>query len=75
MSYDFAGALQLTEGSCKAPIQSLKSNGFNCGVALFGETVFTIVPTTKTREVKDCLTGLKGSLTVCNIASTGARVL
>src|ERR687886_2111608 len=75
MSYDFAGALQLTEGSCKVPIQSLKSNGFNCGVALFGETVFTIVPTTKTREVKDCLTGLKGSLTVCNIASTGARVL
>jgi pantoate kinase len=75
MSYDFAGALELTEGSCKVPIQGLKSNGFNCGVALFGETVFTIVPTTKIREVKDCLKGLKGNLTVCNIANTGARVL
>lgn len=73
MSYCFAHHLGLTEGRCKLPIQSLRSRGFSCGVALFGETLFTIVQSDHVEEAKECLKGFKGSLIVCNIDNTGAR--
>src|SRR5919205_2076531 len=62
MSYCFAHHLGLTEGRCKLPIQSLRSRGFSCGVALFGETLFTIVQSDHVEEAKECLKGFKGSL-------------
>ena len=73
MSYCFAHHLGLTEGRCKLPIQSLKSRGFRCGVALFGETLFTIVQSDHVEEAKECLKSFKGSLIVCNIDNAGAR--
>jgi pantoate kinase len=73
MSYYFAHHLGLTEGRCKLPIQRLRSQGFECGVALFGETLFTIVQSNRVNEVKECLRGFKGDLIVCNIDNTGAR--
>jgi pantoate kinase len=73
MSYCFAHHLGLTEGRCKLPIQSLRSRGFSCGVALFGETLFTIVQSDHVEEAKECLKGFKGSLIVCNIDNAGAR--
>jgi pantoate kinase len=75
MSYEFSYNLGLTEGKCKSPIQSLKSRGFDCGVALFGETVFTLVPSKQTKEAKECLKGFGGTLIVCNIDNEGARAL
>ena len=74
MSYCFAHHLGLTEGRCKLPIQSLRSRGFGCGVALFGETLFTIVQSDHVEEAKECLKGFKGSLIVCNIDNAGARM-
>jgi pantoate kinase len=73
MSYYFAHHLGLTEGRCKLPIQSLRSRGFGCGVALFGETLFTIVQSDHVEEAKECLKSFKGSLIVCNIDNAGAR--
>ena len=73
MSYCFAHHLGLTEGRCKLPIQSLRSRGFRCGVALFGETLFTIVQSDHVEEAKECLKSFKGSLIVCNIDNAGAR--
>jgi pantoate kinase len=75
MSYIFAHKLGLTEGRCKMPLQQLKSKGIEAGVALFGETIFTIVPLDKVNYVKRCLSDFKGILIVCNIDNTGARVL
>jgi hypothetical protein len=42
-------------------------------VALFGETLFTIVQSDHVEEAKECLKGFKGSLIVCNIDNAGAR--
>lgn len=75
MSYEFAYNLGLTGGKCKSPIQSLKSRGFYCGVALFGETVFTVVPSKQAKEAKECLKGYGGTLIVCSIDNEGARLL
>jgi pantoate kinase len=75
MSSKFAEALNLTEGRCKAPIAALKARGFESSVALFGQTVFTIVPQVNANEVTDTLSEFGGRLIVCNIDSAGARVL
>jgi pantoate kinase len=75
MSYHFAHYLGLTEFRCKEPLESLKSHGIEAGVALFGETVFTIVPVDKLNYVKQYLKTFEGTLIVCNIDNTGARVL
>ena len=75
MSYEFAYHLGLTEGRCKLPIQSLKSQGFECGIALFGETLFTIVSNHQIEEAEECLQNFQGSLIVCDIDDAGARIL
>jgi pantoate kinase len=75
MSRKFAETLNLTEGRCKAPIEALKAKGFESSVALFGQTVFTIVSQASSNEVTDTLREFGGTLIVCNIDSAGARVL
>jgi len=75
MSREFAETLGLTEGRCKAPIEALRAIGLDASVALFGQTVFTLVPQDRAREARDALKGFGGTLLVCNIDSNGARVL
>src|SRR5919109_3598589 len=75
MSRKFAETLNLTEGRCKAPIAALKAKGFESSVALFGQTVFTIVSQASANEVTDALREFDSTLIVCNIDSAGARVL
>jgi pantoate kinase len=75
MSYCFANHLGLTEGRCKLPIQRLKSQGFDSGIALFGETLFTLVPSDQIEEAKECLESFRGNLLICNIDNVGARML
>ena len=75
MSNEFAGTLGLTEGRCKAPIAALKAKGIESSVALFGQTVFTLVPQARAKEARDALKGFGGTLFVCNIDRSGARVL
>lgn len=75
MSRKFAETLGLTDGVCKAPIDSLHAKGFNASVALFGETVFTLVPRQESDDALEVLDGFGGTLFACNIDSNGARVL
>jgi pantoate kinase len=75
MSYEFAETLSLTDGICKAPIASLKAIGMQAGVAMFGHTVFTLVPRSLAKEARDALKGFGGTLFVCNLDPHGARVL
>jgi pantoate kinase len=75
MSEEFAETLGLREGRCKEPIAALKAKGIRSSVALFGQTVFTLVPQARAKEAKDALKGFGGKLFVCNIDGRGARVL
>jgi pantoate kinase len=75
MSYQFADNLGLTQCRCKEPLKILKSHGIEAGVALFGETIFTIVPLDRVNYAKQCLKSFEGTLIVSNIDNTGARVL
>ena len=75
MSQRFAEVLNLTEGRCKGPIAALKTRGIESSVALFGQTIFTIVSEERVTEAAGALTGFGGTLIVCNIDMTGARVL
>ena len=75
MSREFAETLGLTEGRCKEPIAALRARGIESSVALFGQTVFTLVPQARAKEARDSLRGFGGTLLVCNIDNNGARVL
>ena len=75
MSRDFAETIGLTKGICKGPIDALRAKGFDASVALFGETVFTLVPRARSKEARDALKGFGGTVFACRINSGGARVL
>lgn len=75
MSREFAETLGLTGGRCSAPMTALRSIGIESSVALFGQTVFTLVPQARAEEARDVLEGFGGTLLLCGIDSDGARVL
>jgi pantoate kinase len=75
MSREFAETIGLTSGVCKEPINALHASGFEASVALFGETVFTLVPRSRSKEARDALKRFGGMLFACRINSGGARVL
>lgn len=75
MSFEFASTLGLVEGRCAGPVRALKDAGFGCGVALFGQTVFTIVPEGRAGEAAEVLQKFDGTLLVCKIDGRGARVV
>lgn len=75
MSHGFAEMLNLTEGRCKGPIAALKRKGIKSSVALFGQTVFTLVSEETASEAADALRQFGGTLIVCNIDTAGARML
>ena len=75
MSYRFAEMLSLTEGRCKGPIAALKKRGIEPSVALFGQTVFTVVSEERAAETAGALKEFGCTLIVCNIDVTGARML
>ncbi len=75
MSYEFADMLGLTDGKTRSPVRALRAKGFEASVALFGETVFTLVPKDRANEAAEVLSGFGGTLLVCNIDDRGARLL
>lgn len=75
ISYDFSNSIQFIDNRCRLGMKRLRSAGFGCGVALFGETIFTLVPCELAREAKQCLKNLSGTLIECDINTAGAMVL
>lgn len=74
-SFGYANDLGLTNGICRGPIKALKSQGIKCSVALFGETVFTIVPLERAKEARLCLNQFEGIFIEAAIDSMGARLM
>lgn len=74
-SFGLASAWGLANGICKGPIRALKSEGFKCSIALFGETVFTIIRRDKAKEVRSCLSKFEGAIIEASIDSKGARMI
>jgi pantoate kinase len=75
MSREFAGTLGLTGGQCSAPIAALRARGIESSVALFGQTIFTLVPQERAEEAASALEGFGGTLILCDVDNSGARVL
>ena len=75
MSHGFAEMLNLTEGKCRGPIVALKTRGIESSVALFGQTVFTVVSEERAAEAAGVLREFGHTLIVCNIDNVGARML
>jgi pantoate kinase len=75
MSHGFAEMLSLTEGRCRGPIAALKTRGIESSIALFGQTVFTVVSEERTAEAVGALREFGHRLIVCNMDKAGARML
>jgi pantoate kinase len=75
-SLEFAGYISVITPKMKVVIDDLKANGIRCGVALFGETVFTLVP----QDLEDKVIGIlekyhDGIIIRSKIDELGARLV
>ena len=75
VSYEFSNSIQFIDYSCRLGMKLLRSAGFGCGVALFGKTIFTLVPSEATGKAMQCLKSLGGILIECDINHDGAIIL
>jgi pantoate kinase len=75
ISYDFASCLGLIRGKSGSLISELKSQGFGSSVALFGDTIFSIVESKNVDNVINTLKGNGGILLTCGIDHHGARII
>jgi len=76
MSLEFAKYVQVMTLRMENLIKELASNGIKCGVALFGETVFTMIPKEKENYVLQILEKYpEGIIIRSELDDQGARVL
>jgi pantoate kinase len=75
MSFDFANSIGLIQGRSKTLIGRLKSLGFGSSIALFGNTIFSIVKSSAVSDVINCLEGYGGRLLICDVDHYGARLV
>lgn len=74
MSLEFAKYVDVITPKMDSVIKDLQNNGFKCGVAMFGETVFTLVPESKEDQVMKILKKYDGIVIQSKIDKSGARV-
>jgi pantoate kinase len=74
MAHKFADFLGLTKGLCEKPIQKLNSHGIDCSIAIFGQTIFTLVEDREVSKVKSILEKFPGTLIVSDIDNKGAFI-
>jgi len=75
ISHDFSSSIEFIDNRCRVGMKRLRSAGFGCSLALFGKTIFTLVPNEVSWKAMQCLSNLRGTLIECNINLTGAMVL
>lgn len=75
LSFDFAKEYGITDGYCKMPLQLLQNSGYKCSVALFGDTVFTLVKKNDIFGVLEIMKHFDGKLLVCSIPDIGAYLV
>jgi pantoate kinase len=74
MSLEFAKYIGFITKQMQQVIDDLGFNGFKSGVAMFGETVFTLVPKTKEHQVMKILERYNGIIIKTGIDKSGVRV-
>ena len=75
MSLEFAKYVNVITPKMKKVISDLNLNGINCGVALFGETVFCLVPENKKKKIINILQKYKDGIIIqSKIDNVGARI-
>ncbi|MGQ0639056.1 MAG: pantoate kinase [Nitrososphaerota archaeon] len=74
MSLEFAKYVRVITPKMDAVINDLQDNGIKCGVAMFGETIFTLVPKSKEDQVMKILKKYDGIVIKSGIDKSGARV-
>ena len=76
MSLEFAKYVQVMTLRMENLIQELAANGIKCGVALFGETVFTMIPREEEKSVLKILEKYsEGIIIRSELDNQGARIL
>ena len=74
MSLEFAKYVNVITPKMDAVIKDLQCNGFKCGIAMFGETVFTLVPKSKEDQVMQILKKYDSIVIKSEIDKSGARI-
>lgn len=74
MSLEFARYVGVITPKMQQVINELSQNGFKSGVAMFGETVFTLIPKEKEEQVMKILERRGGMIIKTAIDKSGARV-
>ena len=75
MSLEFAKYVNVITPKMHTVIKDLQKNGFKCGVAMFGETVFTLVPKSKEEQVIKIFKKYDSGIMIkSSIDTSGARV-
>jgi len=75
MSLEFAKYVNVITPKMARVINDLNNNGINCGVALFGETIFSLVPKNQEDKVMDILKKYDdGIIITSKIDNAGARI-
>ena len=75
MSIKFAQYIHVITPKMKEVIKELHDNGIKCGIALFGETIFSLVPKDKKQKALKILKKYDdGILITSRIDNSGARL-
>jgi pantoate kinase len=75
MSLEFAKYVGVISPKMRQVVDDLLEHGFKCGIAMFGETVFTLVPRSKETEVLKVLEKYKDGIIIkTEIDKSGVRV-
>ena len=75
MSLEFAKYVNVITPKMARVISDLTKNGINCGVAMFGETVFSLVPKSKVDKVIGVLKKYDDGIVITSkIDNVGARI-
>ena len=75
LSHKFAANMGAINAKCEALVGLLKSKGYVCSVALFGETIFTVVSDNEIDCVLQILGDQSGQCIVSNVDNLGAKLL
>jgi len=75
LSHEFAVTMGAIKGKCKTLVELLRRKGYECSVALFGETIFTIVSDNEVECVLQLLKDQSGHRIVSNVDNYGAKLL
>jgi pantoate kinase len=74
MSLEFAKYVHVITPKMQQVIDDLAEHGFKSGVAMFGETIFTLVPKSKESQVTKILEKYNAMIIKTEVDKGGARV-